>query len=161
MAISKVSTLQGLFLDNCVQLLDSDLLPLQEANGPNFRELSLVGLTSVTDASICAIVKRSGAGLISLRLGGCVLLSDAVLVQIRAVCKDLRRLDLGHNDNISEAALLSLFIKVNESAPASNAINMNCEASHEDERRAKRRSSHMIHPRWRSVLTVTSDLWRI
>ena len=71
-----------------MQLVDDDLAPLA-ARGPPFQELSLVGLTSVTDTSICSIVERYGAGLTSLRIGGCVLLSDAVLAQVRAVCKDL------------------------------------------------------------------------
>ena len=70
MAISKVSTIQGLFLDNCVQLVDSDLIPLSRCKRTLFsRVVTVVGLTSVTDASICAIVKRSGAGLISFAFG--------------------------------------------------------------------------------------------
>lgn len=114
LSIHAVSSLRCLALNNCVQLVDEDLLQLVNGDGPRLLELSLVGLTSVTDASICPLIDSYGALLTSLRLGGCVLLSDEVLSKVKEICSNLLHLDIGHLHNLSEAAILSLFIQKQE-----------------------------------------------
>lgn len=143
-AITALDGLRSLVLDECIHLVDSDLLCLvrekDSADGINAKissvavsnkkvkveplfcsqlqhleRLSLAGLDHITDVGVEALLDTLGESLTSLNLSKCTQLTDASLVSIRENCHKLTHLDVSGLEKPTTAGLVGLFLSGSES----------------------------------------------
>jgi hypothetical protein len=120
--IAQLSGLTSLVLDHCSTLTDEQLLVLANRDDhtikglPILSQLSLVGLTLLTDSSICNLLRVHGPTLTHFRIGGCVRLTDQSLMSLRENCSSLTELDISGLVEVTTAALIGVFVVGPESA---------------------------------------------
>lgn len=103
--------LQVLVLDHNTQLMDEDMLHLVQPQClPCLQELSLAGLTNLTDKAVVAIISCYGHQLTAITLDGCVGLSGESIVAIRTHCGRLQMLSVSGIGEVDTATWLGLFL---------------------------------------------------
>lgn len=102
-----LSQLSALTLDHISHLDDADLASLQAME--RLERLSVRGLAKLTDAGLTGLLDKRGAGLRSLIVADCHLLTDALLEGIRSHCRVLQELNIARIA-ATASGLLALFL---------------------------------------------------
>eukprot|EP01039_Chlorochromonas_danica_P005423 gene5423-5966_t len=109
--------LRVLSFDFCNHLTDEDILHLvpshlreEEKVLPSLQQLSLNGLTLISDAVVCALMPVVGKQLTSFSVNHCRNLTANSIISIRTHCCLLQRLDVSDLGDIDVSTWLGLFL---------------------------------------------------